>query len=117
MRTFAKNENRDLYLDKFGNIAISTELQACIEACESAVSTMLGEQIYQDNQGIPAFELIWNGVPNYKQAELAIRNTLESVENVIEVTNFDFNVAESNIFRYNATIKTTFGIGTVQNGL
>ena len=117
MQTFAKNEKRDLYLDDRGNIAISSNLQACIEACENSVSTMLGEQIYQTNQGIPAFELIWNGVPNYKQAEIAIRTILETVENVIEVTEFNYTVAESNIFSYNATIKTTFGIGTVNNGL
>jgi len=116
MQTLAKNENRDLYLDSSGNIAISTDLQACLEACENAVSTLLGEQIYQIDEGMPNFELIWNGTPNYKQFEIAIRNTLESVENVLEVTNFSFDVAESNTFRYNAEIKTIFGLGVV-NGL
>lgn len=116
MQTFSKDTNNDLYLDKYGNISISTDLQACIEACENAVSTMLGEQIYQTNEGVPNFSLLWNGVPNYAQAEIAIRNVIESVDNVIEVISFDY-VANSNIFSYNATIRTNFGIGKVYNGL
>lgn len=116
MTTLARNENRDLYLDKFGNIAMSTDLQACLESCESAVSTMLNEQIYQMDEGVPNFELIWNGVPNYAQAEIAIRNIIETVDNVIEVIAFSYEIAESNTFRYNATIKTNFGIG-VLNGI
>jgi len=117
MLTLAKNENKDLYLDKTGNIALSEDLQACIEACECAVSTMLKEQIYQQDEGVPNFDLIWSGVPNYAQAEIAIRNILETVENVEEVLNFSYSVENGNTFSYNAIIKTTFGIGEVYSGL
>lgn len=116
MITLSKDSKNDLYLNKDGNISLSEDLQACIEACENAVSTMLNEQIYQTTQGVPNFQLIWNGVPNFQQAEIAIRNTLESVENVIEVVSFDY-VANGNTFSYNAIIKTNFGIGEVYSGL
>ena len=116
MRVLAKDKNNDLYLDSTGNIAINTGLQACLQACETKVSTVMGEQILFVNNGIPNFQLIWNGSPNFAQAEIAIRNALLEVDNVIDVVNFDSFVID-NEFRYNATIKTNFGIGVVSNGL
>lgn len=117
MFTLSRSEtNRDLYLDNTNNIATSDDLEACLQSCEAAVSTMLNEQIYQMNQGVPNFGLIWDGVPNFPQAEVAIRNVLESVANVISVIDFEY-VANSNIFSYTATIKTNFGTGKVYNGL
>ena len=115
MQVIAKNKRNDIYIDTTGNLALSSGLQACLEACETKVSTLLGEQILFTNQGIPNFQLIWNGSPNFAQAEVAIRNAILSVPNVLDVVEFEA-FAQNNEFRYNATIKTTFGLG-VLNGL
>ena len=114
MISFARDSNNDLFLNSKNDISMNTGLDACLQACESSVSTILGEKIYNQNDGIPAFNIIWNGVPNLAQARLAIIDTIQKVDNVIEVSNFDF-VATDNEFKYNATIKTTFGLGNINN--
>jgi hypothetical protein len=116
MQSLGRGKNNDLYIDDMRNIAISTDLQACLEACESVASTMLGEQIYAQDEGVPNFQALWNGVPNFQQAEVAIRNAIESVENVEKILEFDY-LNEGDEFRYNALIKTAFGVGKVYNGL
>lgn len=116
MRVIAKNKNNDLYMDSRGNLAISTELKACIEACETKVSTMLGEMIFFTEQGIPNFELIWNGNPNFLQAQMAIRRAILSVENVTDILELD-TFSNDNTFSYTAIIQTTFGVGRITNGL
>ncbi len=114
MISFARDSNNDLFLNSKNDISMNTGLDACLQACESAVSTILGEKIYNQNDGIPAFNIIWNGVPNLAQARIAIIDTIQKVDNVIEVSNFDF-VATDNEFKYTATIKTTFGLGNINN--
>ena len=42
----------DLYLDNFGNIATSTDLQAILEECAQAARTLLGEAIFNVDVGI-----------------------------------------------------------------
>jgi hypothetical protein len=115
MKVLSTNNNNDLYLNSSGNISVSDDLQAVIQACESAVKTQRGEAIFQVDFGIPNFSVIWNGNPNLIQAEAAIRATLLNVDNVLEISEFDI-IVKDNIFSYNATIKTTFGEGTI-NGL
>lgn len=114
MISFERDANNDLTLNSKNDISMVSRLNACLQSCESAVSTILGEKIYNQNEGIPAFDIIWNGVPNLAQARLAIINTIEKVDNVIEVSDFDF-IATDNEFKYTATIKTTFGLGNINN--
>lgn len=114
MISFERDANNDLTLNSRNDISMVSGLNACLQSCESAVSTILGEKIYNQNEGIPAFEIIWNGTPNLVQARLAIISTIEKVDNVLEVSNFDF-IATDNEFKYTATIKTTFGLGNINN--
>lgn len=116
MVTFKTNKNNDIELNGRGDIALATDLEACIETCRSAVSTMLNEQIYNIDEGVPNFQALWGGSPNFQQAEIAIRNTLENVENVESVVSFEFE-RDGSEFRYNAIIKTVFGVGRLYNGL
>lgn len=114
MISFARDSNNDLFLSSRNDISMNTGLDACLQACESAVSTILGEKIYNQDEGIPAFNIIWNGTPNLVQARLVIIDTIEKVDNVIEVSDFNFVVTD-NEFKYTATIKTTFGSGNINN--
>ena len=46
MISFARDSNNDLFLSSRNDISMNTGLDACLQACESAVSTILGEKIY-----------------------------------------------------------------------
>lgn len=110
--TFGTNANNDIYLAPDGNIAVLTGLDAVIGACETASKAQLGEMIFLTNKGIPNFQAVWVGTPNYKTFESYLRATLLGVLGVEEVQSISLSVQEKTL-KYTATIKTQFGIGVI----
>lgn len=112
----------DIYLDADGNLSVSTDLQAVLQGCAQVAQTLLGELIYNVNQGIPYFQVVWVGVPNIQQFLAALRTAwLTTVPNVVEVVSLVTSqvndpTAQSqtaDILTYNAIIRTTFGSGVL----
>lgn len=102
----------DIFIGPNGNLAISTGLQAVLQACATAAKLQLGEAIYYVDNGVPNFQLIWNGVPNIQQWEVALTNVLESVVDVVDVLSLNVIVA-NNAVSYTAVILTIYGEGIV----
>lgn len=116
--TFAVNANNDLYLDTDGNIAIVTDLQAVLQACQQAAKTLLGEMVLQTDQGIPYFTAVWVGVPNLSAFQNALTTSWLQVTGVVSVDNLTTKQAPvvipgttltSEAVSYSATITTIFG--------
>lgn len=122
MQTLAANVNNnlpnvapnDLYLDSNGNIAMSFDINAALEACAEAAKTLLGEMVFNVNQGIPYFETVWVGVPNVQQFNAALRTAFLAVPNVVEVVSL-ITSQENNTLSYSAIIRTSFGTGGITN--
>lgn len=120
MQTLSANVNNnlpnvaydDIYLDSKGNISISYDQQATLEACAQAAQTVLGEIIFDTTQGIPFFQTIWNGVPNVSQYTAALRVAFLNVPNVVEVVSL-ITTQINNDFQYTAIIRTAFGTGGI----
>lgn len=121
--TLATNTKNDLYLDGRGNIATTADSDsipgnkntgpfATLQICEHAAKTLLGEMIYNANEGIPNFQTIWNGSPNIPQWELALRTTLLNVPGVVDVPTLTTNIV-NNVLSYQAVIQTVYGIGAI----
>lgn len=108
MKTLATGANNDLYLGPSGQLALSSDLEAVSQTCEHVVKTMMGELILQTDQGIPNFQMIWNGAPNLAQAENALREALLGVKGVLAVPQLSAFV-ENHVLIYNATIETIYG--------
>jgi hypothetical protein len=112
----------DLYLDKQGNISVSTDLQAILEECAEAARTLLGECIFNTTIGIPYQQVIWVGVPNIAQFTAALRQTFLSIPGVTEVISLmaeqqtDPNVStqSADVLTFTAIIQTIYGTGTIQ---
>lgn len=104
----------DLYLDSFGNIATSYDLEAIVEQCAQATKTQLGEMVLNTNIGIPYANTLWVGVPNTQQFNAAITNALLSVNGVLEVVSL-ITSQTGNTYNYTAIIRTIYGTG-VLNG-
>jgi len=109
---FGVDSNNDLYLDRFGNVALVRDLQATLEACEHAIKTVSAECIFDQPRGLPYFEAVWSGSPNIQQYNFSATNALLAVDNVVSVPDFQSDIA-GNTFGYVAVIETTFGIGTI----
>jgi hypothetical protein len=111
-QTLAVNDKNDIYLGKDGNLVVVFDLQGTLQACEHAATTILGEMIYQVNQGIPNFELVWVGVPNIQQYQAAVRAALLEVAGVVEIVSFIADISD-NTLSYTAIIRTIYGIGSI----
>ena len=108
IRTFATNENNDLYINAEGNLAIADKLDAVKQACQTAVKAQFHEMIYEYDKGMPDFSLVWVGNPNYGQYRAALAVTLSNVDGVDSVTSIEIGKTD-NVLRYRATIITEFG--------
>jgi hypothetical protein len=129
MQTLAANVNNnipgvapnDLYLDGDGNIAMSFGIEAVLEACAEAARTLLGEMLYNADQGIPYQQLVWVGVPNIAQFTAALQSAFLAVPNVLQVVSLTTSQGpspagapgEPNQLNYSAVIQTAFGTGVV----
>jgi hypothetical protein len=109
-------QTNDLFIGSDGNLSISTQLQAVLYACQNAMQLVLGEAIYQTNEGLPNFQLIWGGVPNIPQWRAAAYVTLQNVSGVQEVISLTAAQMGGRLV-YNATILTLYGTGTFNGQL
>jgi hypothetical protein len=122
MQTLSANVNsnipgvafNDLYLNADGNISLSFDLQAALQACAQAAQTLLGEMVFNVNQGIPYFQTVWVGVPNVQQFTAALRAAFLAVPNVVEVISL-VTSQQNDSLTYSAIIRTSFGSGTIAN--
>jgi hypothetical protein len=120
MQTLSANVNNnipgvaynDIYLDSNNNISVSYDLEAVLEACAQAAQTVLGEIIFNVNQGIPFFQTVWIGVPNIQQYTAALRVAFLNVPNVVEVVSL-MTSQVNNDLTYTAVIRTNFGSGGI----
>jgi hypothetical protein len=120
MQTLSANVNNnipgvaydDIYLDSKNNISISYDLEAVLEACAQAAQTVLGEIIFNINQGIPFFQIVWVGVPNIQQYNAALRLAFLNVPNVVEVVSLMISQLNDTL-SYTAVIRTNFGSGGI----
>lgn len=111
-QVFTTDSNNDLFLNRTGNIAISTDLLATIQACEHIAKAQLLEMVLSQERGIPNFETIWNGRPNVAQFEAYLRTNLLTVDGVTDIVSLETQVS-NNVLTYIATIQTIYGLGTV----
>lgn len=102
----------DLYLDPYGNISVSYDLQAVLEECAQAAQTRLGELIYNTNVGIPYEQILWVGAPNIEQFNAALRVAFLNINQVTDVISLTISQT-NNTLTYTAIINTTFGTGIV----
>lgn len=116
MRTLSANVNNniagvspnDIYLDADGNISLSFDIQAVLQACAQAAKTLLGEIVLNTTLGIPYFQTVWIGVPNIQQWTAALRSSFLAVPNVVDIISLITSQQES-ILTYSAIIRTSFG--------
>jgi hypothetical protein len=108
--TFAVNSANDIYLDSLGNLALAYDLTAITQECAQAAKTLLGEMIYNVDQGIPYFQFVWIGVPNIGQYTSALRQAFLAIDGVLEVVSI-ITSQTNNTLSYSAVIRTIYGSG------
>ncbi len=91
MRMIAADADNDLYVLAGGNLAISSGLQACLQACAHAVKAQFGEMV---------------------QFEASLRGALLAVKDVTGVPELTVGAA-GHVLVYTAVIRTVYGEGAL----
>jgi hypothetical protein len=107
VQTFATNQVNDIFIDATGNLSILSGIAAVEAACATATKAQFGEMVFATNTGIPNFQTLWVGTPDYGLWKAAILSTLQGVEGVIAVTSLNLTVNGSTV-SYVAQIATEF---------
>lgn len=110
--TISVDSKNDIYIGENGSLSLSSSIEAVLQAAQQAAQTQLGELVYQVEDGIPNFQVVWNGFPNLVQFEAFLRRTLLAVPDVVEVRNLTSRTGQNKL-SYTATIVTSFGIGQI----
>lgn len=111
-KTLAVDSNNDIYLGADGGLAIAVDLQATLQAAQQAAQTQLGEMEYAVDEGLPNFQVVWNGTPNISQFDAALRQALLGVAHVTGVQDLAIARADNKL-SYTATIITDYGQGAI----
>jgi hypothetical protein len=111
-RVFTVDSNNDLIIAGDGNLAISSDLAATLQACEHAAKAQLSEMVLAVDEGIPNFQTVWTGAPSVIQFEAYLRRSLLAVVGVLDIVELTTVVA-NNILSYNVTIATIYGEGVI----
>lgn len=112
VQTFGTNSDNDIYLGVDGNLVVLDGLQAVLAACATASKSQLGEMVLAIKKGLPNFQTVWIGSPNYALYQSYLRNTLLAIDGVTDVKSITISI-EGDVLKYTATIVTSFGIGVI----
>lgn len=108
VQTFGADANNDLYLGTDGNIAILSGAEAVAAACSTKTKAQLGEMVFETTQGIPNFQAVFTGVPNYPVFQAYLRNNILSIDGVTGIESIFINPVK-NTLNYTARIQSIYG--------
>jgi hypothetical protein len=106
----------DLVLDASGNLVMLTGVEAIAQACTNACLTQYGECVLETGEGLPNFQLIWNGVPDYALWQSYLQNTLFGVPGVTGVQSIKLTM-NNGVLSYAAQINTQYGPTSVTGNI
>jgi hypothetical protein len=112
IQTFDVNSDHDLYLKPNGDMAVLSGLKAVIGGCKSVALSQLGEMVLTKNAGIPNFQTVWIGAPNYAIFRSYLRKNILNVKGVVDVPEVTTSSLDG-VLSYTAKISTIFGTGIV----
>lgn len=108
MITIATNSDNDIYIDSSGNLAMPTDINALANVSRNVVLTTLGEPEYNQQNGIPYFETVFTDTPKIDLLQAAQVATLEKLENVNRVSNYEYKQSNG-VYSYSLIEHTTYG--------
>lgn len=115
MRSLANNANNDLVLNRSGNLAFVTDIDAVAQNTRTAMQAQRGEMVYQVNDGMPTRATAFDRF-NPAQFEAAARAVIMAVEGVESILSFSARKVDD-VVVYETEIQTIYGTTVVTNGV
>jgi len=111
-RVLSVDLTNDIFIGADGSLAMSDGIQATLQAAQQAAQTQLGEMVYAVDQGLPNFDVVWNGAPNLAQFEAYLRRAVLAVDGVTAINELETANAAGKL-TYRAVIVTIYGSGAI----
>lgn len=109
-------DNNNGFLVEENQLVLLEDKEAIAVNATTSVQTLLGEEPFLQDVGMPNFETVWEGSPNIPDFERSLRDTLSQVNGISLVGNFIYSL-NNNELEYSIDVLTTFGITTVSSTL
>lgn len=111
MRTFAITASNDMLVTG-RSLSLVSGIDAVLNVCAHAAQAILGEMVFEQQQGMPYFETVWDGSPRTEPFEAAFRARIAQIEGVTGIELLDVAIV-GDVMQYSATIATIYGTGQI----
>ena len=108
--------NNDLVLNTSNGLTMLTGTEAVAAACNTACLTQLGECVLATGLGLPNFQALWVGTPDYQIWQSYLENTILNVLGVASVQGILLKQSNG-VLSYQAVINTIYGNTTISGAL
>ena len=111
MKTLASmDNNNDIHIDAYGNIAIFEDAQALANVVYNLDKTVIGECPLNTGLGIDYFGTIFTAQPSLMRFKSQNIEQTENLDEVIAVDSFTFDYdTEKNILSYEKVVDSIYG--------
>lgn len=114
MITLEADESNDLVRVPGGNVSFIRGIDATGQTAVQFAKTLMAEMIYNYDEGVPFFDVVFGANLQIFQFEAAMRERILQAPNVIAIREFE-TTQDGDVLRYTATIETIDGL-TAING-
>lgn len=108
MITITTNNNNDIFIDKYNNLSMTSNIDALANVIKNVILTRYNELLYNQEKGVKYFETIFNDKPDITSFQVSIIKEVLKVDKVLKVINFKYEII-NNLFKYELLIQTEFG--------
>lgn len=103
------DKNRSMYLDRFGNVAVSTDATAVAECLTQRLSTLLGEFRFDKSAGVNYMQTVFSfGEDGIPALNASMRSIALATPFVTSIVYFNMAVVDGEL-SYELSVTTTFG--------
>lgn len=111
LKTHKIDSNGDWVIQS-GKFVFVYAAEAAAQIIAQTVRTQLGEYQYNQTKGIEYFGNVFTGNPNFQRFEFEVRTQVKTLSFVEKITSFEYTL-ENNVLSYEMTVKTIYGLVTV----
>jgi len=115
MFTLDTNQNNDIYLDKYGNLATVYNKDAIAKICENIIRTQYQEMSLRQDLGIDYLNNVFiNSQIGYQFLDASIRKAIKNVQGIKNIKSLNISFL-NNVLSYSLTIETIYGTNNISS--
>lgn len=107
--TLGMDDNRDLHLDRFGNLVVKLDEDAMADLLTQRLSSLIGEFRFDKKRGLPYMDTVFaEGTEGISPLRATMISALLATEHVVSVAYLDIAVSGSELL-FECGVATEYG--------